>query len=154
MVTDNAAISTPAYALNEMLRTYVPIVQGRVYPPGVRVDAKDPRITISPLTPTERRVGIGEGYGSYKGLFYNYNFRVDIWSKDPKMVELTADQVMYAIWKHRGYVPASPRDTQGNFLLLEVAGGSANTLNAGQQLYVRTINVNGRWLSKSAETWQ
>jgi hypothetical protein len=137
-----------------MLRANVPLVQNRVYPPGVRVDARDPRITISPLTPNEQRVGIGEGYGLYKGLFYNYLFRVDIWSKDPKVVELVADQVMYAVWKNRGYTPASPRNAQGNFLLLETTGGSVNTLNAGQQLYQRTINISGKWLSKSSELWQ
>lgn len=153
MANTSYGLTYATYALNEMLRTNVPKVQNRVYPPDIRQDAKTPRITINAPTPTEKRMGIGEGWNSYKGLFYNYVFRVNIFDKDPKVVEETADQVFYAIWKNRGYVPASPRDTYGEFLLLETAGGSPTGLNVGMQQYQRTINVSGRWLSKSQETW-
>jgi len=153
MAYTSYGLTYPTYALNEMLRTHVPKVQNRVYPPDIKQDARTPRITITALTPTERRTGIGEGWASYKGLFYNYLFRVNIYDKDPKQVEDTADQVFYAVWKNRGYVPASPRNTYGEFVILEVAGGSPTELNVGLQLYQKTINVSGRWLSKASETW-
>jgi len=151
-VTSNV-LTTSAYALNEMLRANVPYVQNKVFPPGMKQDARTPRITIKPLTPTEKRVGIGEKYGSYMGLWYLFIYRVDIWDKDPTVVEKVADEVLYAIWKNRGYQPASPKHLDGQFLLLQVAGGSATDLNQGLQLYQRTINVSGRWLSKSQEVF-
>jgi hypothetical protein len=110
-----------------------------------------PRITVKSLAPTERRIGLGETYGSYKGLWYNYTFIVDIWDRLPKNCDLIADEVNYAVWKHREYVPDTA--TYGQFLLLEVKGGSSTDLNVGKQLYQRTINVSGLWLSKSSETW-
>ena len=147
-------MSLPAQTLNEMLRLYVPTVQKRVYPPGIKQGATMPRITITPLTPTERRVGIGEGYGSYKGLWLLYTFRVDVWDRNPSQVEETSNEVMYAIWKHRDYVPSAVADAaKGQFLLLEVKGGGTVALNEAYQVYQRTINVSGTWLSKSAETW-
>jgi hypothetical protein len=137
-----------------MFRLYVTTVQKRVYPPGVKEDALMPRITITPLAPTEKRVGIGEGYGSYKGLWYLWTFRVDVWDRDPTQVETTSNEVFYSIWKHREYVPAvAANAAKGQFLLLEIKGGSPVTFNQGRQLYQRTINVAGLWLSKSAETW-
>ena len=153
MATDNNGLSTPQFALIELLRANVPSVQKRVYPSGERTDSKQPRITTDELTPTEIRTGIGERFGTGMGLFYVYTFRVSIWDKEPNFVKQVADEVMYAIWKNRGYVPASPRNADGEFLLLEINGGSGTTLNAGMGLYQRTINVTGRWLSKSTETW-
>jgi hypothetical protein len=150
---DNSAITVPAYALNEMLRLYAPSVQSRVYPPGLKEDARMPRITITALTPREERVGIGERFGSYMGLWYFYTFRVDVWDKDPNQVEKVSNEVMYSIWKNRNYTPASPRDVYGQFVNLEISGGSATAINAAKQLYQRTLNITGRWLSKSQELW-
>ena len=147
-------MSLPAQALNEMLRLYVPSVQKRVFPPGIKQSSQMPRITITPLAPTERRVGIGEGYGSYKGLWYLWTFRVDVWDRDPTQVENSSNEVLYAVWKHREYIPTTAADAlKGQFLLLETKGGSTVSLNQAYQLYQRTINVSGIWLSKSAETW-
>lgn len=151
MVSSSAGLTGPTSALNEMLRLNVAAVSKRVYPPGVRRDATYPRITITPLSPTETRVSIGERFGSYQGLWYNYIFRVDVWDKDPSTVESVCDQVFYAIWKNRGYVPVTPANTYGEFLLLEIAGGSTTEVDAPTQLYRRTINVHGKWLSKSTE---
>jgi hypothetical protein len=134
-----------------MLRLYVPAVANRVYPPGIRRDAQMPRITLQPLTPTEIRTGIGERFGSYQGLYYVYTFRVDVWDKDPNKVETTCDQVLYAVWKHRGYIPTSAYSTYGEFILLEISGGSTTEMDAPTQLYRRTLNVRGRWLSRSTE---
>lgn len=154
MAYSNSAVSLPAQALNEMLRLYVPSAQKRIFPPGIKADAKTPRITITPLAPTEKRVGLGEGYGSYKGLFYLWTFRVDVWDRDPTQVENTSNEVFYAIWKHRNYIPSSVTDAaKGQFLLLEVKGGGSVSLNDALQIYQRTINVSGMWLSKSAEAW-
>lgn len=150
----NSAISLPATILNEMLRLYVPLVQNRIYPPGIRVDAQMPRITITPLTPQDGPSWIGENFGAYKGKFLTYTFKVDIWDRDPTQVEAVSNQVDYAIWKHRGYLPASTANKAlGEFLLLRVNGGGAVTENKALQLYQRTMNVTGMWLSKSAETW-
>lgn len=147
-------MSLPAQTLNEMLRLYVPSVNKRVFPPGIRLGAQGTRITITPLTPTEKRVGLGEGFGSYKGLWLLYTFRVDVWDRDPVQVENTSNEVLYAVWKHRDYVPASVTDAaKGQFFLLEIKGGSSVNLNEALQIYQRTINVAGIWLAKSAETW-
>ena len=153
MAYDNNAISTPQYAIIELLRANVPSVQKRVYPSGEREDAKMPRITTDELTPTEIRIGIGETLGTGKGLFYVYTFRINIWDKEPNQIRQAAEEVMYAIWKNRGYVPLSPRNADGEFLLLEVNGGSGTVPNPGRGMYQRTINVTGRWLSRSKETW-
>ena len=153
LATSSEAISVPAYALNELLRANVSKVQNRVFPPGIQRDARMPRITISPLSPVEKRVGIGERYGSYMGLWYKYVFRVDVWDKDAAQVEDVADQVLYTIWKNRDYVPNSPRNTYGQFVNLETTGGSATDLNKAHQLYQRTINISGLWLSKSSEVF-
>jgi hypothetical protein len=150
---DNNALSTPQYAIIELLRANVPSVQNRVYPSGDREDAKMPRITTDELTPTEIRTGIGERFGTGMGLFYVYTFRINIWDKEPVQIRQVADEVMNAIWKHRGYVPNSPRNADGEFLLLEINGGSGTTPNGSRGMYQRTINVTGRWLSKSTETW-
>jgi len=153
MAYDNNGLSTPQYALIELLRANVPSCQKRVYPSGERTDSKQPRITTDELTPTETRTGIGEHFGTGMGLYYVYQFRVNIWDKEPNQIRQVADEVMYAIWKNRGYVPASPRNADGEFLLLEIKGGSGTAINPGMGLYQRTINVTGRWLSKSTETW-
>ena len=143
----------PRTALIEMLRLYVPAVNKHVYPPDVQPSATMPRITVNALTPTEQRVAIGEQFGSYKGLFYLYTFRVDVWDRKPGSVETTCDQVMYAIRKHRQYVPASPNNVYGEFLFLETAGGSDTSVDAPRQLYRRTINVHGKWLARAQENW-
>jgi len=153
MAYDNNGLSTPQFALIELLRANVPSVQKRVYPSGERVDSKQPRITTDETTPTEIRTGIGERFGTGMGLFYVYTFRINIFDKEPVQIRQVADEVMMCIWKNRGYVPASPRNADGEFLLLEVNGGSGTAINAGLGLYQRTINVQGRWLSRSTETW-
>jgi hypothetical protein len=151
----NSSISLPATILNEMLRTYVPSVQKRVYPPGIRVDAQMPRITITPLSPQDGPTWLGEGFGGYKGKFMNWTFRVDIWDRDPTQIEKISSEVDYAVWKHRSYVPTAAADAaKGEFALLRINGGGAITMNEKFQLYQRTLNVTGLWLSKSAETWQ
>lgn len=112
-----------------------------------------PRITTDELTPTEQRLGIGERLGTGMGLFYNYTFRINIWDKEPNLIRQAADEVLNAIWKNRGYVPLSPRNADGEFLLLEIAGGSGTAPNPARGMYQRTINVTGKWLSKSTEAW-
>ena len=147
-------MTAPVYALNELLRNGVKSVQNRVFPPGIKQSAMMPRITVTPMTPTERRIGIGEGFSAYKGLWLIYTFRVDVWDKNPSQIEKTSDEVMYTIWKHRDFVSSnSANAAMGNFLLLEVKGGGAVTLNQAYQIYQRTLNISGIWLSKSAETW-
>lgn len=155
MATDNQAIVMPAFSLNEMLRANVPSVSNRVYPPGTRMDAQMPRIEITSMTPMEQRVGLGEGFGpaANKALFYLYPFRVDVWDRDAKKVEAVSNEVLYAVWKNRNYTPNSPNDTYGQFINLEIRGGSPTQLNAGKQLFQRTLNVYGVWLSKASETW-
>lgn len=137
-----------------MLRLYVPTAQKRVYPPGIKQGSLMPRITITPLTPTEKRVGLGEGFGTNKGLWLQYTFRVDIWDSDPTRIETVASEVQYAVWKHREYVPATAADAaKGQFVLLEIRGGGSVALNEGVGVYQRTMNVAGIWLAKSSETW-
>ena len=152
MAYSNIGITQPTYALNELLRTYVPAVQKRVYPPGIKRDAQTPRITISPITPSETRVGIGENFGTYKGIYYNCTFRVDIWDIDPNQIETVANQIAYAIWKHRDYTPTT-NSSYGQFILLELNGGSGTEKNIGVGLFRCTMNITGRWLSKSQEDW-
>jgi hypothetical protein len=147
---DVAGFTAPAQALNEMLRANVPLVQKNVFPPPVQQGAIMPRITIKPLTPTEKRRWIGEGYGAPPGRaqVYGYIFRVTVHDRDVKRLQQVADQVMYAVWTHRGYVPtASTLSAVGQFMLLEVKGGSEPKLNEGNQLYEQTINVAGEWYS-------
>ena len=137
----------------ELLRANVTYVNKRVYPPDEREDATMPRVTVDAITPSDTPLGLGEGLGSYKGVWLLYTFNINIWDKDPGQIKTVADQVIYCIWKNRSYVPASPRDAHGEFTLLTISGGSPTTENVGKQLYQRTINVTGRWLSKSVETW-
>ena len=149
MVYDTAAFTAPAQALNEMLRANVPLVANQVYPPPVQAAAKMPRITIRHLTPTEKRRWLGEKYGaSGTSLVYGYIFRVTIHDRDVKRLQQVADQVMYAVHTHRGYVPVdSATLAAGQFQLLEIKGGSEPKLNEGNQLYEQTINVAGEWYS-------
>ena len=154
MSASDKATYAPAYSLNEMLRANVSSVSNRVFPPGMREDAQTPRITITPLTPTEKRVGIGEGWGSTKGLYYDYIFRVNVWDKDPSRLETVCGEVMHAVWKNRGYIPTDATNAAlGQFINLEVKGGGEITQNAARQLYQRTLNIHGIWISKSVETW-
>lgn len=142
-------IRNSQFALIEMLRSYAPIVNKRAYPPspvGVLVSSQLPRITVSNLTPGELRVGIGEKWGTGKGLWRLCNFKVDCWSKNPKECDQTADQVLNTIWKHRTYVPST--STYGHFINLLVDGGTETTLNEAHQVYQKSVIVRGRWLEK------
>jgi hypothetical protein len=150
-VATNESMEKPANALNEMLRANVPSVRNRIYPPGIRQDAATPRINIIPLTPSERRVGIGEHYGSGMGKWLDYNFRVIITDRDPNQVDKIASEVDYAVWSHRNYVPTV--STFGEFINLETKGGSATELNEGLQAYQRVMNISGVWLSRTTTTF-
>lgn len=147
----NESMEKPAAALNEMLRANVVSVKSRVYPPGIRQDSATPRINIYPLTPSERRVGIGERYGSGMGKWLDSMFRVVISDRDPNQVDKIASEVDYAVWSHRNYVPTV--STYGYFLNMELKGGSATELNEGLQLYQRVMNISAVWLSQTATTF-
>lgn len=130
-----------------MLRLYVPSVQKRVYPPGIRQDFNGARINITPLTPVTRR-WLGRRFGSGGGKWLEYTFRVEISDKtDPNMVDKIASEIDYAIETHSDYTPTD--STYGFFVNLKVDGGSATELNAGLAAYQKTLNVVGRWLSQS-----
>lgn len=79
-------------------------------------------------------------------------YKVDIWSKDANQVEKAADEVMRAVWQHRNY-SSSTRSADGQFVNLEIAGGAATAINQAMQMYQRTINVKGKWLSKAQEVF-
>jgi hypothetical protein len=137
-------VRASTYALIELLRANITSVQKRVYPPGIRQDSQMPRITVFQLTPTEIRLGIGERYGSGKGLWRICTFKIDCWDKNPTACEETADRVMRTIWDNRYYKTANV--PYGFFINLETAGGSETILNPGLQIYQKTVNVRGRWL--------
>ena len=148
------SIRNLTYALNKLLRDNVSLVANRVYPVGVREENRTPRISVSELTPRETFAGIGANVPVWK----NVAFKIDVWDKDPIMVEKVAEQVEDAVAKNRSYRPASfpVRDEKTGatstvtnseyFMNLRVTGGSATDLNASKQLYQRTINVGGLWL--------
>ena len=150
-INSNLGLTESRSALIEMLKTNIPAVNKHIYPGDVREGAQMPRISVSTLTPTETRVSIGEGFGAYKGLFYNYVFQIKVWDYNPTTVESATDQIFYAVWKNRGYTPLAPNNIYGQFLLLEIAGGSTVEYDAPKNLWRRTINVKGKWLSKSVE---
>jgi len=113
-----------------------------------------PRITITPLTPQDGPSWIGENYGTGKGKFVRWTFKVDVWDRDPSQVEKVSSEVDYAIWSHRGYISTVAANALlGEFALLKINGGSAVTMNNQYQIYQRTLNITGLWLSKASSTW-
>jgi len=129
----------------ELLRARVTQVQKRVYPPGIRPDAQFPRITVSSLSPTERRF-IGEPYVTgQKSRITIHNFKIDCWSKNPAECDEVSDGVQAAIFRNRGFIPSD--SSKGYFIDSHFTGGSENTLNPATQAYQRTMNVEVWWFS-------
>jgi len=137
-------IRSSQYAMIELLRGQISTVNNRVYPPGIRADAQFPRITVSALSPTEKR-RLGEVWGTGKGRITIHNFKIDCWSKNPAEVDEIADYVNEAIFRNRGFIPSDA--TKGYFLDCRFKGGSKNTLNPALQAFQRTVNVEAWWLS-------
>lgn len=138
-------IRASTYAMIQLLRDNISLISNRVYPSGLRQDAKLPRITVAQLTPSEKRLGIGEIYSSGKGVWRMCTFKIDCWDRTPTGAEEMGDRVITAIWDNRGYRD-STNIPNGYFVNLEIAGGGITDLNPGMQVYQKTIMVKGRWL--------
>jgi hypothetical protein len=142
------SIEKVPYALIEMLRAQIPQVQNRVnhLGSGQLVQAQCPRITVSaPTANSEEQRWIGEHWGiTNRGVMKRYILHIDVWDRNPKVLEQVAANVETAIWKNRGYHPADY--TYGYFVDMEISGGSATGVDAASQLYRRTVSVSALWL--------
>ena len=145
----NKAITHPIravqYAVVEILRKEIPRVQNRVYPPGIRNDAQFPRITVSSMSPREKRF-IGEKWKIDEiSRITIHPFKIDSWSKNPIECEEIADDIQAAIFRNRGFLPSNYQ--KGYIIDCHFIGGSETTLNPALQVFHRSINVEVWWLS-------
>lgn len=144
-----------SFSLNTLLRASATTLQGRVYPPGLRMpSAKLPRAHITQFTPAEQISGIGCTIDSFADL----RFSIDVFGESPGQVELASDDVIQVIKANRNYVPATniaaddkkgdlnaSIASNGTFLMLRISGGTDTLFMPDQQLYRRSISISGKW---------
>lgn len=147
------SIRNTSFLINKLLRDNVTLVQNRVYPPGLREDAKYPRISVHCITPGETFAGLGAGIPVWKNIM----FRLAIWDENPIMVDRVAEQVEDTIANNRNYRQTtvtitdsfggkSTVNSNGYFCQLKITGGTETLFNSSNNRYYRTINVGGLWM--------
>lgn len=137
------------------LQSYLGSKPTRVYPPGITESAVMPRVTVSNPTSSDTLAGLGitAAFPVWKNLFC----RIDVWDKDPKMVDKVTERIEDVIGSNRNYKPstvvinnqsgqAQSTAASGYFFNVKIAGGTPCTVAVPKQLYQRTILLTGRWL--------